>query len=449
MPQESEFAISIENVGKKYTIGHQRASGDGMRHVIEGAMRAPIAWLRRRQEQKIQQVDFWALKDVSIQINQGEVVGLLGRNGAGKSTLLKLLSRITVPTEGRIRIRGRVASLLEVGTGFHPELTGRENIFLNGAILGMRRTEIIRKFDEIVAFSEIEEFIDTPVKRYSSGMYVRLAFAVAAHLDPEILIVDEVLAVGDTSFQKKCLAKMVEFARAGKTILFVSHNLDAVRGLCQRGIWMKDGHVYKDGGADDIIEEYFNTVTVKDSKSLSNPDYEFAIERVVLRNGFGEECNHILPGEDLTVEIRYDAQKRIDRPYVTIGIVGVGGSCLTANMLLDGRRPDELLGKGKLSCRFKGLPLLPQRYIVKISVRTNNGDEMIVNYQDAASFSVVGDLSDYGFRGEFMSRAATSTPVVIPYEWELPDGQVAAISLAESNRLVRKLNGESLVSSNL
>jgi lipopolysaccharide transport system ATP-binding protein len=228
MPQESEFAISIENVGKKYTIGHQRASGDGMRHVIEGAMRAPIAWLRRRQEQKIQQVDFWALKDVSIQINQGEVVGLLGRNGAGKSTLLKLLSRITVPTEGRIRIRGRVASLLEVGTGFHPELTGRENIFLNGAILGMRRTEIIRKFDEIVAFSEIEEFIDTPVKRYSSGMYVRLAFAVAAHLDPEILIVDEVLAVGDTSFQKKCLAKMVEFARAGKTILFVSHNLDAV-----------------------------------------------------------------------------------------------------------------------------------------------------------------------------------------------------------------------------
>jgi lipopolysaccharide transport system ATP-binding protein len=449
MPQESEFAISIENVGKKYTIGHQRASGDGMRHVIEGAMRAPIAWLRARQEQKIHQVDFWALKDVSIQINRGEVVGILGRNGAGKSTLLKLLSRITVPTEGRIRIRGRVASLLEVGTGFHPELTGRENIFLNGAILGMRRTEIIRKFDEIVAFSEIEEFIDTPVKRYSSGMYVRLAFAVAAHLDPEILIVDEVLAVGDTSFQKKCLAKMIEFARAGKTILFVSHNLDAVRGLCQRGIWMKDGHLYKDGGADDIIEEYFNTVTVKDSKSLSNPDYGFAIERVALKNGSGEECNHVLPGEDLTVEIRYDAQKRIDQPYVVVGIVGGSGPCFTANMLLDGRRPDELLGKGKLSCRFKALPLLPQRYIVKISVRTNNGDEMIVNYQDAASFSVVGALSDYGFKGEFISRAATSTPVVIPYEWELPDGRVAAISLTESNQMVRKLDDKSLVSSNL
>jgi lipopolysaccharide transport system ATP-binding protein len=449
MPQKSGFAISIENVGKKYSIGHQRASGDGMRHVIEGAMRAPIAWLRSRRDQKIHQVDFWALKDVSIEIKQGEVVGILGRNGAGKSTLLKLLSRITVPTEGRIRIRGRVASLLEVGTGFHAELTGRENIFLNGAILGMRRTEIIRKFDEIVAFSEIEEFIDTPVKRYSSGMYVRLAFAVAAHLDPEILIVDEVLAVGDTAFQKKCLAKMVEFARAGKTILFVSHNLDAVRGLCQRGIWMKDGHLYKDGDADDIIEEYFNTVSVKDSKSLSNPDYGFAIEGVALRNSLGEECNHVLPGEDLTVEIKYDAQERIDQPYVVVGIVGGSGSCFTANMLLDGCRPDELLGKGKLSCRFKALPLLPQRYIVKISIRANDGNKMIVNYQDAASFSVVGDLSDYGFKGEFLSRASTSTPVIIPYEWELPDGQIAAISLAQSNRLVSELNGKSLVSSNL
>src|ERR1700723_2556915 len=340
LPAMPHSAITIENLGKRYTIDHQRANGDAMRHAIEGAIRAPLAWLRSGWPKKIQRMDFWALRGVSLQIEPGEVVGIIGRNGAGKSTMLKLLSRITVPTEGRICINGRIGSLLEVGTGFHQELTGRENIFLNGAILGMTRAEIVRKFDEIVAFSEIEEFLDTPVKRYSSGMYVRLAFAVAAHLDPEILIVDEVLAVGDTSFQKKCLAKMVEFARAGKTILFVSHNLDAVRGLCQRGIWMKDGHVYKDGGADDIIEEYFNTVTVKDSKSLSNPDYEFAIERVVLRNGFGEECNHILPGEDLTVEIRYDAQKRIDQPYVTIGIVGVGGSCLTANMLLDGRRPD-------------------------------------------------------------------------------------------------------------
>jgi lipopolysaccharide transport system ATP-binding protein len=207
-----ESAITIENLGKKYSIGRQRASGDGMRHVIESAMRRPIAWFRSRREAKLKQVDFWALRGVSLQIKRGEVVGIIGSNGAGKSTLLKLLSRITVPTEGRIRVHGRVASLLEVGTGFHPELTGRENIFLNGAILGMSRAEISRKFDQIVEFAGIDEFLDTPVKRYSSGMYVRLAFAVAAHLDPEILIVDEVLAVGDAAFQKKCLGKMESFA---------------------------------------------------------------------------------------------------------------------------------------------------------------------------------------------------------------------------------------------
>ena len=190
-----------------------------MRHVLEGMVRSPGAWLKSRREAKLRQVDFWALRNVSLSINQGEVVGIIGRNGAGKSTLLKLLSRITVPTEGRFRINGRTASLLEVGTGFHQELTGRENIFLNGAILGMARAEIAKKFDQIVEFSEIEEFLDTPVKRYSSGMYVRLAFAVAAHLEPEVLIVDEVLAVGDAAFQKKCLGKMENFAQSGRTVL--------------------------------------------------------------------------------------------------------------------------------------------------------------------------------------------------------------------------------------
>src|SRR5205823_661681 len=193
---------------------------------IEAAMRAPFAWFRSRREQKERQKEeFWALKDVSIEVKQGEVVGILGRNGAGKSTLLKVLSRITEPTSGRIELDGRVASLLEVGTGFHPELTGRENIYLNGSILGMTRAEINRKFDEIVAFAEVEKFLDTPVKRYSSGMYVRLAFAVAAHLEPEILIVDEVLAVGDYEFQKKCMGKMGDVAKCGRTVLFVSHSM--------------------------------------------------------------------------------------------------------------------------------------------------------------------------------------------------------------------------------
>ena len=212
-------------------MGKHKQGVDGMRHVLEGVIRSPGAWLKSRQDARLRQVDFWALRNVSLSINQGEVVGIIGRNGAGKSTLLKILSRITVPTEGRFRINGRTASLLEVGTGFHQELTGRENIFLNGAILGMTHAEIAKKFDEIVDFSEIGDFLDTPVKRYSSGMYVRLAFAVAAHLEPEILIVDEVLAVGDTAFQKKCLWKMGEVARGGRTVLFVSHNIEAMRNV--------------------------------------------------------------------------------------------------------------------------------------------------------------------------------------------------------------------------
>src|SRR5579871_4692472 len=254
---DSDLAISIENLGKLYSIGHRKSANDGMRHAIEGALRHPRAWLRRRRDEKVRQVDFWALRNVSFQIKRGEVVGIIGRNGAGKSTMLKLLSRITVPTEGRIRIHGRVASLLEVGTGFHPELTGRENVFLNGAILGMSRAEIVRKFDEIVEFSEIAEFLDTPVKRYSSGMYVRLAFAIAAHLEPEILIVDEVLAVGDAQFQQKCLGKMEDVGNRGRTVIFVSHNMSAVRRLCRTGIMLQSGMVAKKGTANEVCDAYF------------------------------------------------------------------------------------------------------------------------------------------------------------------------------------------------
>ena len=228
----SHPAIKVEGLGKKYFLRHQQESGryTALRDVIAGKAKSIVKLGARKKLPPVE--EFWALKDVAFEINQGEAVGVIGRNGAGKSTLLKLLSRITEPTKGSIRLRGRVASLLEVGTGFHPELTGRENIFLNGAILGMTRVEIRRKFDEIVAFAEVERFLDTPVKRYSSGMYVRLAFAVAAHLEPEILIVDEVLAVGDSSFQKKCLGKMQDVSqKEGRTVLFVSHNMSAIGEL--------------------------------------------------------------------------------------------------------------------------------------------------------------------------------------------------------------------------
>jgi homopolymeric O-antigen transport system ATP-binding protein len=429
-PAMSDPAITIENLSKRYTIGHRRANGDGLRHTIEGAIRAPYAWLRSSRKKRLEHVDFWALKNVCFQIGQGEVVGIIGSNGAGKSTLLKILSRITFPTEGRIRIDGRIASLLEVGAGFHQELTGRENIFLNGAILGMTRAEIIRKFDEIVEFSGVEEFLDTPVKRYSSGMYVRLAFAVAAHLEPEILIVDEVLAVGDAAFQKKCLGKMGSFAESGRTVVFVSHNIEAVRTLCQRCVWMKEGRLHKEGKPDEIVEDYFNSTSNDQSFSCANADYGLTIQQVVLKNGRGEESRQFRPGEDLIVEISYDAQKRLDQPYVVLGVQGINGSCFTANMQLDGHRPETLAGTGKLACRFKSVPLFPQNYSVKMSVRTKNGSDMIVSYQDVAYFSVVGNLAEYGYRGEFLSRVSHSTAVVVPYEWCLPDGTIAAVSLA-------------------
>jgi lipopolysaccharide transport system ATP-binding protein len=247
--------ITVDGVSKRYTIGKKESYGS-LRDEVMDALSSPFRRLFGGGAAPDPSV--WALKDVSFEVFEGDVLGIIGRNGAGKSTLLKILSRITEPTEGRIEMRGRIASLLEVGTGFHPELTGRENIFMNGALLGMSSREIKSKFDEIVAFSEIEKFLDTPVKRYSSGMYVRLAFAVAAHLEPEILIIDEVLAVGDAAFQKKCLGKMGEVARGGRTVLFVSHNMTAVKSLCNKCILMEQGSVKEHGESSRVIDNYFS-----------------------------------------------------------------------------------------------------------------------------------------------------------------------------------------------
>lgn len=253
-------AIAVENLSKKYVIGHQpRERYIALRDVLANGTKRFIQKLAHpfaEPEDDATHETFWALKDVNFTIQQGDRVGIIGRNGAGKSTLLKILSRITEPTTGRIRIRGRVSSLLEVGTGFHPELTGRENIFLNGAILGMGKAEITRKFDEIVAFAEVEKFLDTPVKRYSSGMYVRLAFAVAAHLEPEILIVDEVLAVGDAQFQKKCLGKIEDVGKEGRTVLFVSHNMGMISQLCARCVWLDKGNIRDIGPTDSVVNAY-------------------------------------------------------------------------------------------------------------------------------------------------------------------------------------------------
>ena len=303
--------IRVEGVSKKYVLGKNREPEryQSLRDVLTETLKAPYRRLRSRKA-NAEANAFWAVRDVSFEIRRGEVVGIIGRNGAGKSTLLKILSRITEPTTGRISLRGRVASLLEVGTGFHPELTGRENIFLNGAVLGMPRSEIRAKFDEIVAFAEVEKFIDTPVKRYSSGMYVRLAFAVAAHLEPEILVVDEVLAVGDAQFQKKCLGKLENVAQHGRTVLFVSHNMAAVRTLCTRAIRMQAGRLVGDTGPEEGIRAYLGEVE-EQAAEVSWPTPEQAPGDAVLRlksvsiTGDEERAANVNISRPFQIEIEY------------------------------------------------------------------------------------------------------------------------------------------------
>ena len=294
MRASEPVAIRVENLSKQYIIGRKRSGGETFREALMNALSAPFHYFARGRTAVAEEEEFWALKDVSFEIRKGEIVGIIGRNGAGKSTLLKILSRITEPTSGRIEIRGRVASLLEVGTGFHGELTGRENVYLNGAMLGMTRSEINRKFDEIVSFSEVGKFLETPVKHYSSGMYVRLAFAVAAHLEPDILLVDEVLAVGDVQFQNKCLGKMEDVAGLGRTVLFVSHNLAAVQRLCSRAILLEDHRIKYFGAVETAVSKYLadrsslaavaplrgtlsERITIR-SVSINDQDFSHAVE---------------------------------------------------------------------------------------------------------------------------------------------------------------------------
>ncbi len=319
----SQVLIQAESLGKKYILAHKSANSDGLRHMLQEIAMKPLRALRGlgdrdRHAQGIAvpsatREDFWALKDVSLEIRQGDVVGIVGRNGAGKSTLLKILSRITEPTHGRVRIRGRMASLLEVGTGFHPELTGRENIFLNGAILGMSFAEIKRKFDEIVAFAEVEKFLDTPVKRYSSGMYVRLAFAIAAHLESEIMVVDEVLAVGDAQFQKKCLGKMHDVAaNQGRTILFVSHNTGVVASLCNKAILLRNGRLLMTGPVRDILQHYTSEAS-KESIEFQLEPGQVGITRIIIDQAR-------LSAGDLLMDVSFTSPTPLNPPIVGVVI---------------------------------------------------------------------------------------------------------------------------------
>jgi lipopolysaccharide transport system ATP-binding protein len=432
--------ITVEGLGKKYLLTHQRrepytALRDVMAEKAKGLGRSLVRFFSGTgsPDTGTGLEEFWALRDVSFDVNPGDRVGIIGRNGAGKSTLLKILSRITEPTEGRVRLRGRVASLLEVGTGFHPELTGRENIFLNGAVLGMMKAEIRRKFDEIVDFAEVEKFLDTPVKRYSSGMYVRLAFAIAAHLEPEILVVDEVLAVGDAAFQRKCLGKMEDVAsQEGRTVLFVSHNMAAIQTLCQRAIWLNAGKIEQDGESEPVINAYGKHLQNANgfTATIKSLDGDIEVEQIRLMDGNGESTSVYSPGSPITVEIRYHAKRPVHRPYIWIGIRSQFGSLFGANMLLDGARPEVLEGRGHIRCTFHKLPLLPdQMYRVMFGGRESDGFSFLFKTTEASHFLVTGSAEEMGLKGELAdSLVGQSAPVLLPYTWELPDGRTVSVN---------------------
>jgi lipopolysaccharide transport system ATP-binding protein len=395
--------LEIAGVSKQYKIcGSRSTKTDNFRELLLKAASMPFRALAARKDDDNAQVKpyiFWALKDVTFNVNQGDVIGIIGRNGAGKSTLLKILSRITTPTEGAVTVRGRMASLLEVGTGFHPELTGRENIFLNGAILGMRKTEITRRFDEIVAFAEIEKFLDTPVKHYSSGMYVRLAFAVAAHLDPEILVVDEVLAVGDLSFQKKCLGKMGEVSRGGRTVLFVSHNMAAVENLCGRAVVLHQGKLCFDGSSKDAIQHYLNSLStvsgtghivdldgVGDRRSIVGP----LLKRLEFLTENEQPLTEGLPvGSRLKVKVYFDLPKAIANFNVALGFNNsYGQRIFTAHSLFEPHRSDkEHNGPQVFCCEIPSFTLMPGEYAVKVWLDLNGKEADAI--EDAAKITVL------------------------------------------------------------
>jgi lipopolysaccharide transport system ATP-binding protein len=364
-----QIAISLDRIGKQYKIGAAGTPYKALRDVLAEWMPHRI---RRRPKRPAGSNRFWALRDVSFDVGHGEVLGVVGRNGAGKSTLLKILSRITDPTTGRAEIRGRVGSLLEVGSGFHPELSGRDNIYMNGAILGMRRAEIERKFDAIVEFAEIGNFIDTPVKRYSSGMHMRLAFAVAAHLDPEILFIDEVLAVGDAAFQKKCLGKMGEVAKQGRTVLFVSHNLTAVATLCHKAVWLHQGQVVRIGAAADIIAEYLrpeNSNTSFDA-ALFPDDPDFQLLNAYAAQG-ENRVGPFVTSAPVEINLRYLVKRAVAGLRVGIDVMTVDGITLWRSFDDDmDPRVDNLREPGiyEATCRLPENLFFPRQYIISLSI---------------------------------------------------------------------------------
>lgn len=412
----SEVAIRVEALGKRYRIGASQAPYRTLRETLVELAAAParrVSGILRGHLSPPADNTIWALRDVSFEVKRGEALGIIGRNGAGKSTLLKILSRITKPTEGRVNLLGRVGSLLEVGTGFHPELTGRENIFLNGAILGMRRAEIELKFDEIVAFAEIVKFLDTPIKHYSSGMYVRLAFAVAAHLEPEILLVDEVLAVGDSAFQKKCLGKMKDVAESGRTVLFVSHSLGAINQLCSDCLWIEHGTVAERGAPVEVVARYLGSGGPKSldgaiaAASHMHEPRGLRFTRALLLGRDGQPVSRIACGEPLRIECEFEVEGTIRAARLGIAVQSTAGTLISAFHQTDDPRMDVLfLRPGRYLARMTTeLALAPGSYAVGLVAKPDPG------FWGSGEYSLDWVLAAASF---FVEAVSTNGEAVLP-----------------------------------
>jgi lipopolysaccharide transport system ATP-binding protein len=413
-----DVAIKIRGLSKKYRIGGSSESYKTFRDAIMNTVRSPLDRLSGAGTQE-KPGYFWALKDLSFDVNRGEVIGIIGRNGAGKSTLLKILSRITEPTEGRAEIHGRVGSLLEVGTGFHPELTGRENIFLSGAIIGMKRPEIAERFEDIIKFAEVEKFLDLPLKHYSSGMQLRLGFAVAAHLEPEILIVDEVLAVGDASFQKKCLGKMSEVSGAGRTVFFVSHNMGMISVLCNRAILLNAGRIIKDGQVQDVVQQYLMNVSQLQNIRLSDRKDRTGngnIRATTARIGALKPvtAGKWIAGAECSIEIDYECReaRAFDNVHVAVGICRIDESpLLYLGTYVKNQDFDRVSGKGTFVCTIPNLPLEPGHYYAIIEI--SSGGVIIDRIDRAAEIEVL--FGDYYHSGIIWPYGS----FLCDYDWQM------------------------------
>lgn len=387
-------AIKVDGLSKKYSLGSRPGTHATLYDAMASALRAPLERMHKLAQGSTDEAKFWALNNVNFEVGRGEILGIVGRNGAGKSTLLKILSRITAPTSGRIEVHGRLASLLEVGTGFHPELSGRENIYLNGAILGMRRAEITRKLERIIAFAEIDKFIDTPVKRYSSGMYVRLAFSVAAHLEPDILIIDEVLAVGDAEFQRKCLGAMEATRESGKTVIVVSHNMRVMERICERALWLDKGSVKALGKMQTVAAMYLGENQEKPSRwTPPDPgDESFQYESISITNADGTVVQRVAASRSFYVEFRYRIRRGTIRGRIALQVRNQMGDAIFSSANTDGLKHNlktVLTGTYAERCEIPGNLLVPGVYLLTVSRPRETGDEII---EDICQFVV--DESD-------------------------------------------------------